>query len=216
MAGRIGRPIFRRSDVQVAVRPIRLSRVETVEPGTVMNDLVRPHHLRGLYQRRRIGPQGHPWTIAMLEHDGFYKPEAHRNKPALEPQEPNPEHEAQIEAAKEALQKWVEMEPTETDEGWTVEGADEPFESEEDAQAFIAQQHAAVESLLLAAGVEPTEDEEPKVEEVPETQPVTPESEEQKTGLMGRLMGKGKNKAKPAEEATDNDGDDWLDGENGA
>ena len=75
---RIARPIFRRLDkngepmVYIAVRPIRLGAKVHIKPGEEVR--VKMHQLRSLYQRRRIGPKGHPWTEQSLKHSGFPLP----------------------------------------------------------------------------------------------------------------------------------------------
>lgn len=75
---RIARPIFRRLDkngdpmVYIAVRPIRLGARVHIKPGEEVR--VKMHQLRSLYQRRRIGPKGHPWTEQSLRHSGFPLP----------------------------------------------------------------------------------------------------------------------------------------------
>ncbi len=68
---RIGRPIFRRHETYVAVKPIKLTANDTIKKGEVVDLPI--HRLRSLYQRRRIGPKGHPWTKAMLKADFFPK-----------------------------------------------------------------------------------------------------------------------------------------------
>ena len=57
---RVAQPIFRRGLTYVAVRPIRMTRGTTVEPGTVID--LPNYRLRSLHLRRKIGPKGHPWT----------------------------------------------------------------------------------------------------------------------------------------------------------
>ena len=75
---RIARPIFRRLDkngepmIYIAVRPIRLGAKVHIKPGEEVR--VKMHQLRSLYQRRRIGPKGHPWTEQSLKHQGFPLP----------------------------------------------------------------------------------------------------------------------------------------------
>ena len=80
MAGRIGRPIFRRSDTHVAVRPIRLTPKDTIEPGQPVK--LRGHQMRSLYLRRKIGPKDHPWTLQAL------KSQKGLPKPYITPEEP--------------------------------------------------------------------------------------------------------------------------------
>ncbi len=73
---RIGRPIFRRHEDFVAVRRIRLGGDNYIEPGEpVTRETFKLYHMRSLYQRRKIGVKGHPWTEAMLQSEGFYRPE---------------------------------------------------------------------------------------------------------------------------------------------
>lgn len=66
---RIGRPIYKRHFEYVAVRPIRLNNNTVIEPGKDVK--LRPHQMRSLYLRRRIGPKGHPWTEHALKTKGF-------------------------------------------------------------------------------------------------------------------------------------------------
>lgn len=66
---KVGRPIFRRGLEYVAVRPIKLTKTHTVEPGQPVT--LPTYRLRSLYQRRRIGPKGHPWTEQSLKNNGF-------------------------------------------------------------------------------------------------------------------------------------------------
>lgn len=72
------RELFRPGYDFVAVRPIRLTAKETIQPGTKLdNSKFRGYHLRSLYQRRRIGVAGSPWTLAMLDQleDAHARPE---------------------------------------------------------------------------------------------------------------------------------------------
>ena len=66
---KVGRPIFRRGLEYVAVRPIKMTSKHTVKPGEPVNLPI--HRLRSFYQRRRIGPKGHPWTEQSLKNNGF-------------------------------------------------------------------------------------------------------------------------------------------------
>ncbi len=64
---RAARPGFRAGLTYVVVRPIRISARETLQPGHVIEPgALRRHHMRALNRRRRIGPQGHPYTEYML------------------------------------------------------------------------------------------------------------------------------------------------------
>lgn len=59
-------PLFRRtfrSETFVLVKPLTVSREERLEPGTEIQGEDMPlYRLKSLYQRRRIGVKGHPWT----------------------------------------------------------------------------------------------------------------------------------------------------------
>lgn len=63
------RPPFRRGVPYIAIRPIRLTSKVVLEPGEKVD--LPSHRLRSLFQRRRVGPAGHPWTEAMLGTEGF-------------------------------------------------------------------------------------------------------------------------------------------------
>lgn len=97
---RIPRPLFRRWErgtgkpmIYVAVKPIMTGSKATIEPGEEVN--LRPHQLRSLYQRRRIGPKGHPWTEQALKSKGFPHPFITDNVEPAEPDEP-PKFEDQL------------------------------------------------------------------------------------------------------------------------
>lgn len=96
---RIARPIFRRLDkngermVYIAVRPIRLGAKVHIKPGEEVR--VKLHQLRSLYQRRRIGPKGHPWTEQSLKHKGFPLPFITDTVDPAEPDQP-PKFEDQL------------------------------------------------------------------------------------------------------------------------
>ena len=197
MAGRVGRPIFRRKETQVAVRPIRLSREETVEAGTVMNDLVRPHHLRSLYNRRRIGPEGHPWTEAMLANDGFYKPEAHSGKEDPEPEEP-------MLVGSDTLDAVLTINGDEVQLGDVVVLAYKHSGLSVEEWNALEDEDRDTRLNDFIAGMAVEEEEQPEDEEEE-----TPGDD--KPSLMGRLMGNKKGKDEGEDE-----GDDWLDGEDGA
>ncbi|QNN99845.1 hypothetical protein P67b_00086 [Ruegeria phage Tedan] len=66
---RISRPLFRRGETYVTLRPVRMTDKLRLEPGEVIN--LPSHRLRSLYNRRRIGPKGHPWTEAILKSKGY-------------------------------------------------------------------------------------------------------------------------------------------------
>ena len=65
MAKRPSRPIFRHNVKYVAVRPVKLTSKVTLAPGEPVD--LRPHRLRSLFNRKRIGPVDHPWTDWALE-----------------------------------------------------------------------------------------------------------------------------------------------------
>ena len=134
MAGRVGRPIFRRNVDYVAVRPIKLNGTTTLEPGTpVTREQFRLHHLKSLYLRRRIGPKDHPWTIEMLANQGFHRPEFHKPGPKTEP-DPSP----------------VELpEPVKDGNKWRHPDVSEPsFRTKKEAAAWIEENHADVSTIL--------------------------------------------------------------------
>ena len=60
---RFSRPIYRRNQAQVAVRPFS-SGGDKYEPGDKVNRT--PHIMQHLYKRRKIGPVGHPWTLEAI------------------------------------------------------------------------------------------------------------------------------------------------------
>lgn len=69
---RIARPIFRRHADYVAIRDIRTHSKSVIKAGEDVK--LRPHQMRTLYQRRRIGLKGHPWTEQALTRQGFPRP----------------------------------------------------------------------------------------------------------------------------------------------
>ena len=76
---KVGRPIFRRGLKYVAIRRIKMSAIHIVEPGELVK--LPTHRLRSLYMRRRIGPEGHPWTEQALASKGFPLPFVSDNPP---------------------------------------------------------------------------------------------------------------------------------------
>ena len=84
---RIARPVFRRKETYVAIRPIRKSDGEIMKPGETLKGL-KIHVLKYLYQRRRIGIKGHPWTELMLEDPKGFPKLMPKNEPKPEPEEP--------------------------------------------------------------------------------------------------------------------------------
>lgn len=79
---RVGRPVFKRGLEYVAVRPIKMTSKHTVQPGEPV--MLPTYRLRSLYQRRRIGPKGHPWTEQALASQGFPMPFVSDNAPPPE------------------------------------------------------------------------------------------------------------------------------------
>lgn len=141
---RVARPLFRRTDretgeplVYIAVKPIMTGSKSTIQPGEEVN--LRPHQLRSLYQRRRIGPKGHAWTEQALSTKGFPLPFTSDNKP-------------NSEKTPDAQADQVMIEPVKDQRPWSVPGADERFEKKADAKAFI---EAADD---LPEGVDPVND----------------------------------------------------------
>ena len=90
---KVGRPVFKRGLEYVAVRPIKLTSKHTVEPGQLVN--LPTYRLRSLYQRRRVGPKGHPWTQQALASEGFPLPFITDTVDPAEPDEP-PKFEDQL------------------------------------------------------------------------------------------------------------------------
>lgn len=88
-----GRPIFKRGLEYVAVRPIKMTSKHTVKPGEPV--VLPTYRLRSLYQRRRIGPKGHPWTEQALASEGFPLPFITDAVDPGEPDEP-PKFEDQL------------------------------------------------------------------------------------------------------------------------
>ena len=66
---RIRQPLYKRGMKLVVVRPISRGTSERLEPGhkITAKDEMREFQRRSLYRRRRLGPQGDPWTKMMLE-----------------------------------------------------------------------------------------------------------------------------------------------------
>ncbi len=125
---RIGRPIFRRNETYVAVKPIRLTSTDTIKKGAVVDLPI--HRLRSLYMRRRIGPKGHPWTKAMIKADFFPK------LSVPEPTEPELKADQLPEAG---------TDPVKNDKKkWGFEGIEETFKTKKAAVAWLEAQHAAL------------------------------------------------------------------------
>lgn len=94
MAVHANREMFRKHYEFVAVRHIRLSRNDVLEPGQPIDKTkIKLFHLRSLYQRRRIGVAGSPWAEAMLATVGnaFSRPEVEKPKPESAPAVPSAE-----------------------------------------------------------------------------------------------------------------------------
>jgi len=111
---RAPRPLFRRSDSFIAVRPIRVGGQE-IAPG---EPVVAPLHILRMYhQRRRIGPVGHAWTEQSLAaSSGHPLPFVAEPTEPTEPQRP---------------------EPVRDGARWVVEGSDRTFRSKSSAMAYI-------------------------------------------------------------------------------
>ena len=168
---RAPRPLFRRTDratgkpiVYIAVKPIMTGSKATIQPGEEVK--LRPHQLRSLYQRRRIGPKGHPWTEQALQSKGFPLPFTSENKPNSEkakaaPAAPTVEPEKdqrpwsipgtdQRFKTKAEAAEWIEgaedlpegIEPINDKLIWTVPGTAERFAKKADATAWIAENPA--------------------------------------------------------------------------
>lgn len=92
---RVRREAFRIGNDFVAVRYIRVSTTERIEPGTPIDkSKFRRFHVQALFRRRMIGTVGSPWTQAMLARvgDAHARPEmvAHADSapaPVSEPSE---------------------------------------------------------------------------------------------------------------------------------
>lgn len=86
---------FRHFATFVAVKPIKLSSIETIQPGESMPKRLRRFHLRALWMRLRIGEVGDPWTE--------YQVAAWEAKMSGEPVKP-PEPERKSVAESDGLQ----------------------------------------------------------------------------------------------------------------
>ena len=85
------RHTFRRGDEFVAVKILRLASTTTMEPGTRLDkSKFRLHHLRSLYDRRRIGKVGDPWTEEQLASWRALKAPEPPAPPSPPPQPPKP------------------------------------------------------------------------------------------------------------------------------
>ena len=159
---RIARPLYRRHAEYVAVKPIRTHTNSVIKPGEDVK--LRPHQMRSLYQRRRIGPKGHAWTEQALKQKGFPLPFVSDNPraselappaaPAIEPhKDQRPwailDTDQRFKTKAEAL-AWIEA-ATDLPEGtepvndgliWAIEGNAERFTKKADAAEWIAAQPA--------------------------------------------------------------------------
>lgn len=82
---------FRHFATFVAVKPIKLSSIETIQPGESMPKRLRRFHLRALWMRMRIGEVGDPWTE--------YQVAAWKAKMSSEPiKPPEPERKLVVES----------------------------------------------------------------------------------------------------------------------
>ena len=87
--------LFNRSHDFVAVRRIRLSATEVIEPGSPIDkSRHRVHSLRNWHRMRRIGRVGSAWAEAMLTNrKATAHPEAPVNKKPRKKAEPKPKKE---------------------------------------------------------------------------------------------------------------------------
>ena len=88
MARGIHREIFKRHNEFIVVRPLKITKAYSLEPGDVIDkSKFRTFHLRSLYQRRRIGVLGSPWAVAMLKDldNAHARPEVTGTKKELTP-----------------------------------------------------------------------------------------------------------------------------------
>ena len=206
---RVARPLFRRDMDLVVVRPTKISG-KVREPGFELEG-VRLHIRQHLYQRRRVGPKGHPWTDMLLlgEFDGKFPPVNFEAPASAEELAATVEahKQAEVTRAKETLVFWQEVDPAEHEGKWTVEGTEQVFETEDDAHVFIETMVNTTKGLLLNAGEELEDDNahEPAEED---------EGKEKPGGLLGKLGGMLGGGNKPDGEGADS-GDDWLDGDGG-
>lgn len=145
MAIKAARPLFKRKAKYVAIRPTKI-KGEVVQPGEDVD--LRQHHLRSLYQRRRIGIKGHPWTEAVLETKGFPKSIISEDPPAPE---------VKYDEATGFEEGFIHE--VEDGDGWTYEGTEEVFETKE---AAVEAAKAEVEAVL--------DDDEPIVDPDPEAE----------------------------------------------
>lgn len=122
---RIGRPLFRRGLKYVAIRRIRMTATHFIEPGERVD--LPTYRLRALYNRRRIGPEGHPWTEQCLRHsEGYPKPwvtDTLTDAPA---------------ASEKPIEPTPQIEPVKIGSYWLLPGlTEEKFRSRKKAAAFL-------------------------------------------------------------------------------
>lgn len=127
---RSARPLFRRFNretgepqIYIAVRSISTGTDSSIQPGEDVN--LRPHQLRSLYQRRRIGPKGHPWTEQALASKGFPLGFVSDGK--------KPDDKIQL------------PEPIKDNRPWAVVGTDERFRTKKEAEVWAEKEYAEIE-----------------------------------------------------------------------
>ena len=123
-------PMFRRSYEWVAVRTIRLSSTQTIEPGEDIPEETRLLLLITWHKRRQIGPKGHPWTEWMIEHAELMRDlraaRAKADKDALRGVKPAEEQPLEPKGEGESEEPLAE--------GESLEGEGEPETEEEPAE----------------------------------------------------------------------------------
>lgn len=115
MRTHVRRPYFDRTADWVVVARHRLTSTTFLEPGMeIMPGQFRRHRLMSMWQRRRIGPKGHPWTEAMLAAGGGERarPEAVGVRPAAPTLKADPscgceKPETALTPIKDGARRWI-------------------------------------------------------------------------------------------------------------
>ena len=125
---RVSRPLFKRNVDYVAVRRIRTGPDSYIEPGEPVTG--KTHKMRWWYQRRRIGPAGHPWTEQALESEGLPKAFFVEKTPVDTQTNTDTEPKTELEILQE-------LTPVKIEKDWTVEGYEDRFKTKKEARGFI-------------------------------------------------------------------------------
>ena len=134
------REFFRRGDTFVAVRYIRLTSKERLEPGTVIEPgQFRLYQLRNWWQRRQIGVEGSKWVTEQLKRHGIGA-------------DPKPLVSSDV----------AELEPYKRDAKWVIPGFEEAlsFKTKKAAAQWLGEEaarRAAAEAEAEAAAAEEAE-----------------------------------------------------------